>query len=104
MVATNHYNKKRRKRERFINRYIGGDGNIIDSFIVDKGHKNGEEIHYITDNGIIVICNKESGKLITKKIARPNQIKKLYNGAGREPPNWLMYLAQYHHSLNYNCI
>ena len=97
-----HYNNKRYKREKLINEYLNGDGKVIDSFIVDKGHKDGMEKHDITDNGIIIVYNNETKKLVTKLIARPNQIKRYYKNIGREPPKWLLQLAKYHEDMNYN--
>ena len=97
-----HYKNKRYKRERFINEYLHGDGKVIDSFIVDKGHIHGKERHDITENGVIVIYNAESGKLVTKLIARPQQIQRYYEGTNREPPQWLLDLCQWHQELNYN--
>ena len=62
----------------------------------------GLECHSITDNGIIIIYNKNSGKLVTKLIARSNQIKRYYYKSGREPPKWLLDLCDWHESLGYN--
>ena len=104
-AVTNHYKNKRYKRENFINKYIHNDGHIIDGFIVDKGHKNGAEVHSITDNGIIIIHNLQSGALITKLVARENQIKCYYEGTNRTPPKEYenaLYLARWHESLGYN--
>lgn len=101
-MVSKHYKGKRNKREEFIDKYLNGDGKIIDSFIVDKGHKDGLEKHCITENGIIVIYNAVSNKLITKLVARPNQIKRYYKNSGREPPRWLLDLCYWHQSLNYN--
>lgn len=102
MEVSKHYKRQRRKREKFINRYCNGDGEIIDEFIVDKGHKNGLERHCITNTGIIIIYNAESGKLVSKLIARPNQVKRYYKNSGREPPSWLLDLCKWHEDLNYN--
>lgn len=99
---TNHYKNKRYKREKFINEHLCGDGNIIDSFIVDKGHVNGLEKHCITDTGLIIVFNLNSGKLVTKLIARRLQIMRYYRGVDREPPRWLLSLCDWHNSLNYN--
>ena len=101
-MVSKHYKNKRYKREKFINRHLHGDGKVIDSFFVDKGHIKGAERHEITENGVILIYNAASNKLVTKLVARPQQIKRYYKGIGREPPQWLIYLAQYHESLNYN--
>lgn len=99
---SNHYKNKRYKREKFIHKYLCGDGKIIDSFIVDRGHKDGLEKHCVTNTGLIIVFNLESQKLVTKLIARPNQIKRLYLGAGKEAPRWLLDLCYWHQSLNYN--
>lgn len=101
-MVSKHYKSKRYKREKFINRYLNGDGRVIDSFIVDKGHKNGLERHDITENGIIVIYNAESNRLVTKLIARSGQIQRYYRNSGREPPLWLLDLCKWHEDLNYN--
>lgn len=104
-MISKHYKNKRYSREKLIKRYIHNDGNIIDGFIIDKGHKNGAEIHSITDNGIIIIHNYDSGKLITKLIGRPQQIERYYKTTGREtPPEYerILFLARWHESLGYN--
>ena len=106
-MVSKHYNNKRHKREEFINKHLNSDGNIIDGFIVDKGHPDGCEVHSITDNGIIIIENYFTGKLITKLIARENQIKRYYESTGRIPPpeyKNILYLARYHESLGYNYV
>lgn len=106
-MVSNHYKKKRYKREKFINKHVNGDGYIVDGFVVDKGHRNGLEVHSITDNGIILIHNMKSGKLITKLCARENQIKRYYQSTGREPPpeyERILQLARWHESLHYNNI
>ena len=103
-MVSKHYQSQRNEREKFINECLGGDGNVIDSFIVDKGHKDGLERHDITDNGIIVIYNVETGKLCTKLIARVNQLIRYYYNSGRQPPSYLIDLARQHEDLGYNCI
>lgn len=99
---TNHYKNKRYKREKFIKNHLCGDGKVIDSFVVDKGHKDGIERHDVTDTGLIIIYNLESQRLVTKLIARPQQIKRYYQNENREPPPSLMRLAEWHESMGYN--
>ena len=101
-MISGHYKGQRYKREKLIKKHLNGDGRIIDSFIINKGHKDGLEKHCVTENGIIVIYNADSNKLVTKLVARENQIKRYYRNSGREPPQWLLYLAQFHESLGYN--
>ena len=100
-MMTKHYANKRCDRERFIEEYLGGDGKVIDSFIVDKGHRNGLERHEITENGIILIYNENTNLLISKLIARPQQIKRYYETIGRRPPSHIIELAQNHKKLGY---
>ena len=106
-MVSKHYNNQRYKREKFIDNNLNGEGYIIDGFTVDKGHVNGAEVHSITSNGIIIIHNRESGKLVTKLIARPQQIKRYYEKDGRKPPKEyenILYLARWRNSLGYNNI
>ena len=54
-MVSKHYETQRNEREKFIEEHLGGDGRVVDSFVVNKGHIYGEEIHYVTDNAIIII-------------------------------------------------
>lgn len=101
-MVSKHYKKERYKREKLIKKYCNGDGKIIDSFIVDKGHKDGLERHCITDTGMIIIYNVNSGKLVSKLIARPNQIKRYYVDTDRTPPASILRLAEWHENMGYN--
>lgn len=75
-MKTKHYAIDRADRERLIKEI--GEGTIVATFTVDKGHPKGPELHSITTNGIIIIRNKHTHKLITKLIARPGQIKRYF--------------------------
>lgn len=101
-MVSNHYRNKRYKRENIIKKRCNGDGRVIDSFVVDKGHVKGLERHCVTDTGIIIIFNVKTNKLITKKIARPQQIKNLYMTKNKTPPKWLLDLAKWHVSMGMN--
>lgn len=103
-MVSKHYKKQRYNREQLINKCCNGDGKVIDEFIVDKGHKNGLERHCVTDTGMIIIYNNNTNLLVSKLIARPNQIKRYYYGTGKNPPMSLIRLAKWNESLGYNCI
>lgn len=94
-----HYTDERTARENLIKKI--GYGNIIKEVELDRGHKNGPEIHKISDTGIVTIYNKRSGKLITKLIARPGQIKRYFN-KNENIPAELLSLARYHEKMEYN--
>lgn len=95
MEKTIHFTNDRNERINYIINEIGV-GTIIDSFIVDKGHKNGEEIHSITTTGIIIIQNLRTKKLVTMLIARPQQIRRYYEAEGRKAPLQIVELARKH--------
>lgn len=102
-MATKHYKNNRYKREKFISGL--GESHIVDGFVVDNGHKNGLEVHSITDNGIIIVHNLNSGELVTKLIARPQQIKRYYESTGRETPEEydnILRCAEWYHILGFN--
>lgn len=97
-----HYNNGRYYREMFIYNYLGGNGKVIDTFIVNKGHKDGEELHCVTNHGLIVIYNISTRKLVTKLIARPQQIKRYYMHTKRNPPQELLELCREHNIKGFN--
>ena len=98
-----HYDNSRYYREMFIYNYLGGNGKIIDSFIVNKGHKDGIEMHCVTSNGLIVIYNVNTRKLITKLIARPQQVKRYYmHTKSKNPPEELLELCRLHQENGFN--
>lgn len=49
---------------------------VVKIAIVNKGHKNGNEIHVIFNNGIVKIYNANSRRFITVLIARVPQIER----------------------------
>lgn len=75
-MTSRHYSEDREAREAIIRQI--GMGKVVASFRVDRGHRNGAEIHKITSTGIIVIYNERTGKMITKLIARVGQIRRYY--------------------------
>ena len=106
-MTSKHYAGQRFEREKFIEECLGGDGHIVDGFIVDRLHPNGAECHSITDKAIIIIHNLNSGVMISKLIARPQQIKRYYEHTGRNPPpeyESILELALQHQMMGYNNI
>lgn len=95
--VSEHYHRDNAGRESAISA-IGGDGNVIAEFYVDKGHMNGAELHYLTDNAIIVIVNAVTNVLCTKLIARPQQLLRyrewglvnILNEQTRRMRNWIV--------------
>ena len=95
---TKHYELERQSREALIKKI--GIGKIVKSVVIDRGHRNGPEVHAISETGIIMIFNKRTKELVTKLIARPAQIERYYKED--EAPDWLLTIAKQHQTLGYN--
>ena len=49
---------------------------VIRVAVVNKGHKNGEEVHLVYNNGVVKVYNERTRKFITVLIARVPQIER----------------------------
>ena len=49
---------------------------VLKIAVVNKGHKNGNEIHLVYNNGIVKVYNERTRKFITVLIARVPQIER----------------------------
>ena len=98
-MTSKHYSTDRQTREEIIRQL--GTGEVVDRFTVDRGHRNGPEIHELTTTGIINIYNKRTNKLVTKLIARPAQIKRYYE-AGKAPKELIKKAIDNTVKNNYN--
>lgn len=78
-----HFAEERKARINLVKAI--GIGDFLNAFLVDCGHKNGPEIHIITDTGLILVLNKETKVLATILIARPGQIRRYYQAIGKRP-------------------
>ena len=68
-------NRSRRLQiaERLI---IEESAKVVKIAVVNKGHKNGNEIHIIYNNGVIKVYNERTRKFITVLIARVPQVER----------------------------
>ena len=93
-----HFTRDRQDRETLIKEI--GSGKVVKRVVVDRGHRNGPEIHEVTDNAIVNIYNQRTRKLITKLIARPNQIRRYYEEG--KAPKEILNKAYEHMKKGYN--
>lgn len=99
--VTSH-SMKRNRRFLVAKKLCSGPKNFIQLFEVDRGHVNGPEIHALTDQGVIYIFNKATGRLITCLIARPGQLLRYYNAVSLVCPKKVYKLAYQHQKRNLN--
>ena len=99
--VTLHFKMDRKNRHEFIKSHMGY-GNIVDIFLVDSGHKNGLELHAVTDTGIVKIYNRNTLRWVTMLIARPQQIKRYYRATNKQIPQNIVKIAYKHEMLGWN--
>ena len=98
-MTSRHWEKDRKNRKELIETI--GHGNTIKTVVVDRHHKNGPEIHEISDTGIITIFNQRTKKMITQLIARPGQIKRYFT-ENEIIPMELLDIARQHQKMRFN--
>lgn len=98
-MTSSHYTLDRQTRENLIKKI--GYGKPIKTKVLDRGHRNGKEIHVLSDTGIITIFNQRTKKMITKLIARPGQIRRYFE-ENEVIPKGLIELARQHQKMAYN--
>ena len=64
-----HFSFDRKERFEAIEKKLG-KGDIVAEFVVDKGHINGYERHIIHSNGVVLIVNENTKRVITIIVAR----------------------------------
>ena len=102
LTNTMHFTNERAVRNNNIINIIGGYGVARYSFVVDTNHPNGNEIHTITTNGIVVMQNERTKALITAIVARPNQIARYFEYGIPNNVYPIIAKARTHQTLNYN--
>lgn len=78
---------------------------IMGEFEVDRGHRNGAEVHRVYSNGVIEIFNRDSKRFVTLLIGTPNQVKRYFTLTRTpitEEVEGAMGLARVHKRLKYN--
>lgn len=105
--ATKHLNER---SVRLAKAFELDANSVIDHcFLVDKGHRDGKEIHCVSSNGIIYILNRDKflsnrNALITALIARPNQVKRLYRECNLFADKSILDKCYTYERLGYNLI
>ena len=100
-MTSKHWTEDRQERENLIKTI--GLGTEVATFMVDKGHRNGPELHTITTTGIIIVRNARTKKMVTKLIARPNQIRRYFDEITEEVER-VITVARKHQQKGYNMV
>ena len=73
---TSHVAKRSKRLQVAERLIIEESAKVLKIAVVNKGHKNGNEIHVILNHGIIKVYNARTHKFITVLIARVPQIER----------------------------
>ena len=65
--------KRLQVAERLI---IEESAKVVKIAVVNKGHKNGNEIHLVYNNGVVKVYNERTRRFITVLIARAPQVER----------------------------
>ena len=95
---TKHIGQRKNRLESYFK--LKEVGSVYDSFIVDKNHENGDEVHVITSTGFIMVFNLKSKKFITVLHARPMQLKRYYINMGETVPPFVSNMCELNNELN----
>ena len=101
LASTEHFSEERKERlETALSVSFRGD-RTYNTFLVDTGHPDGYELHNITKSGLDIVLNESkyySGKpcLVTILIARPQQIRRLYDDLHKAIPSGLISTCEEH--------
>ena len=73
---TSHVVKRSHRLQVAERLIIEESAKVIKIAVVNKGHKNGNEIHLVYNNGVVKVYNEHTRKFITVLIARVPQIER----------------------------
>ena len=105
-VKTSHIKNERIERNTLI-KYCIKDGILLTSFIVDENDNRGRLIHNIMSNGVIIIQNERTKRIVTQYVARSGQIVRYWKLRGMNIPmqyRGLLNIARHHEEMGYNLV
>lgn len=100
VIESFHFQVERKNRREKIKRLVGV-GNVITSFIIDKNHDKGFTRDYILDNGVVIVVNERTRKIVTEFIARPAQIARYWNHNVPQEYQYIINISKKWQKLGY---
>lgn len=72
---TQHWEEERKLKLLALWKILGKGEDYLRVYI-DKGHRNGPEIHRCLTNGCVIVYNQNSDKIVTAMAKTPQELKK----------------------------
>ena len=79
-----HYQKDRQYRENNIKEFLGDEGKVVFSTIMYNDKKQKDYRYEITDKAVLIVKATDADFIITKMLARPSRIKRIWANAPKE--------------------
>ena len=79
-----HYQRDRQYRENNIKEFLGDEGKVVFSTIMYNDKKQKDYRYEITDKAVLIVKAIDADFIITKMLARPSRIKRVWADAPKE--------------------
>lgn len=79
-----HYQRDRQYRENNIKEFLGDEGKVVFSTIMYNDKKQKDYRYEITDKAVLIVKAIDRDFIITKMLARPSRIKRVWADAPKE--------------------
>ena len=79
-----HYQRDRQYRENNIKEFLGDEGKVVFSTIMYNNKKQKDYRYEITDKAVLIVKATDADFIITKMLARPSRIKRVWADAPKE--------------------
>ena len=79
-----HYQRDRQFRENNIKEFLGDEGKVVFSTIMYNDKKQKDYRYEITDKAVLIVKATDADFIITKMLARPSRIKRIWAAAPKE--------------------
>lgn len=99
-VESYHFSVERQERRQNIQRLVG-KGKLVTSFIVDRQHKKGYTREYLFDNGVVLVVNEKTHRIVTEYISRPSHIRRYWDYNVPSQYQYIVNIARKWQNLGY---
>ena len=79
-----HYQRDRQYRENNIKEFLGDEGKVVFSTIMYNDKKQKDCRYEITDKAVLIVKATDADFIITKMLARPSRLRRVWADAPKE--------------------
>lgn len=83
-MTSRHYENDRQYREETIKECYGNEGKVVYSSIKFDEKRKRFYLYEITENAVLIVKATDCNLIITKMLARPSRIKKIWDNPTEE--------------------